>query len=108
MWPSAYKHGVGTPDRLISLLNSPAHTYPCPTLRCALAGRQRMARGHRESLLLRRTALSSASPCRFLPALSFYPGAFPSPASNSAPGRPPPRPAPTDPADSHTSRGGTP
>jgi len=32
-----------------------------------------MARGHRESLLLRCTALSSASPCRFLPALSFIP-----------------------------------
>jgi len=69
IWPSAYKHDVGTPNRLISRLNSPAHTYPCPTLRRHPRGRQRMARGHRGSLLLRRTALSSASPCRFLPAL---------------------------------------
>ena len=43
---------------------------PLPTLRCALAGRQRIARGHRGSLLLRCRALSSPTPCRFIPALS--------------------------------------
>jgi hypothetical protein len=43
---------------------------PLPTLRCALAERQRIARGHRDSLDLRCTNLPFASPCRFIPALS--------------------------------------
>lgn len=68
--PSALSDGVGTPISLISRLNRPACTYPCPTLRCALTERQRMARGHRGSLLLRCRALPSPSPCRFIPALS--------------------------------------
>ena len=43
---------------------------PLSTLRCALAERQRMTRGHRGSLLLRCRAFSSLSSCRFIPALS--------------------------------------
>src|SRR6202035_452543 len=54
----------------ISRLDSPACTCPCPTLRHALAGRRRMARGRRGSLALRRRALSSPPPCRFIPALT--------------------------------------
>src|SRR6478735_1567833 len=45
-------------------------TRPLPTLRCALTERQRMTRGHRDSLRLRCRAFSSPSPCRFIPALS--------------------------------------
>ena len=57
------------PETVISRLNSwPA--VPLSTLRCALAGRQRMTRGHRGSLLLRCPAFSSLSSCRFIPALS--------------------------------------
>src|SRR5438105_5829539 len=48
---------------------------PLSTLRCALAERQRMTRGHRDSLRLRCRAFSSPSPCRFIPALS--PGVHP-------------------------------
>src|SRR5664279_2154871 len=40
------------------------------TLRCALAERQRMTRGHRGSLLLRCRAFPSPPSCRFMPALS--------------------------------------
>jgi hypothetical protein len=43
---------------------------PLSTLRCALTERQRMTRGHRDSLRLRCRAFSSPSPCRFIPALS--------------------------------------
>ena len=43
---------------------------PLSTLRCALAGRQRMTRGQRDWLDLRRRALSSPAPCRFIPTLS--------------------------------------
>src|SRR3989440_7547476 len=59
---------VGTLNTLISRLNSPACTYPCPTLRRRPCDRRRMARGRRGSLLLRRRALPSPSPCRFTPA----------------------------------------
>src|SRR6476619_3230374 len=45
-------------------------TRPLPTLRCALTERQRMTRGHRDSLRLRCRAFSSPSPSRFIPALS--------------------------------------
>src|SRR6266511_2902214 len=69
MLPSAHFDSVGTPDSFISRLNSPACTYPCPTLRPCPRGQSRMARGRRGSLLLRRRALSSPSPCRFIPAL---------------------------------------
>src|ERR1019366_4213848 len=44
-----------------------------PTLRHALAGRRRMAEGRRGSLALRRRALPSPPPCRFIPALSQNP-----------------------------------
>src|SRR6266571_7835273 len=82
----------------ISRLNSPARTYRCRRFACALTGtnarlaatvgrysfdaglshshltaglsRRTMTRGHRGSLLLRCRALSSPSPCRFIPALS--------------------------------------
>src|ERR1700693_2283543 len=37
---------------------------PLSTLRCALAGRQRMTRGHRDSLVLRCRTLSFPSSCR--------------------------------------------
>ena len=43
---------------------------PLSTLRHALAGRRRMTRGRRGSLALRRRALPSPPPCRFIPALS--------------------------------------
>src|SRR5664279_3107681 len=43
---------------------------PLSTLRYALTERQRMTRGHRDSLRLRCRAFSSPSPCRFIPALS--------------------------------------
>jgi hypothetical protein len=43
---------------------------PLSTLRCALTERQRMTRGHRDSLRLRCRALTSPTPCRFIPALS--------------------------------------
>ena len=68
MLPSSLFDGVGTPDSVISRLHSPACTYPCPTLRQPPCGRWRMARGRRGSLLLRRRALPSPSPCRFTPA----------------------------------------
>jgi hypothetical protein len=38
MWPSACVDGVGTPEQLISRLNSPACTYPCRRFTGALAG----------------------------------------------------------------------
>ena len=43
---------------------------PLSTLRCALAGRQRMTQGQRDWLDLRCRALSSPAPCRFIPTLS--------------------------------------
>src|SRR5665648_361017 len=43
---------------------------PLSTLRHALAGRRRMTRGRRGPLPLRRGALPSPPPCRFIPALS--------------------------------------
>ena len=43
---------------------------PLSTLRCALAGRQRMTRGQRDWLDLRCRAPSSPAPCRFIPTLS--------------------------------------
>jgi hypothetical protein len=51
-------------------LNSPACAYPYRRLAATLAGSRRTARGHRGSLFLRRRALSSPSPDRFIPALS--------------------------------------
>ena len=36
MLPSAYLNGVGTPNSLISRLNSPACTYPCQRFAAAL------------------------------------------------------------------------
>ena len=36
MLPSAYYNGVGTPEHLISRLNSPACTYPCQRFAGAL------------------------------------------------------------------------
>ena len=67
MLPSAYADNVGTPMTMISRLNSPACTYPCQRF-ARPRGRRRMTRGHRGSLLLRCRALSSPSPCRFIPA----------------------------------------
>src|SRR5205814_8322121 len=49
---------------------SPGLHVPLSTLRHALAGRRRMTRGRRGSLALRRTALPSPPPYRFIPALS--------------------------------------
>jgi hypothetical protein len=45
---------------------------PCPTLHPRPHGRRRMTRGLDGSLLLSSTALSSATPCRFIPALSHF------------------------------------
>ena len=42
---------------------------PLSTLRHALAGHRRITRGRRGSLALRRRALPSPPPCRFIPAL---------------------------------------
>jgi hypothetical protein len=67
---------------------------PLSTLRCALAGRQRMTRGQRDWLDLRCRALSSPAPCRFIPTLSPIkhhvagPGANPRVADRSNAGRP--------------------
>ena len=69
MLPSASVNSVGTPVKGISRLNNPACTYPLSTLRRRPHERRRMTRGHRGSLLLRRRALPSPSPCRFIPAL---------------------------------------
>ena len=65
----------GHPDAVISWLNNPACTYPCQRFATPLAGRRRMTRGRRGSLLLRRRALPSPPPCRFIPALSQTPEA---------------------------------
>jgi hypothetical protein len=46
----------------------PSLCVPLSTLRRPPHGSLRMTRGHRGSLLLRCTALSSAPPCRFIPA----------------------------------------
>src|SRR6266567_3966064 len=82
----------------ISRLDSPARTYRCRRFACALTGadarltatvgrysfgaglshshltaglsRRTMTRGRRGSLALRRRALPSPPPCRFIPALS--------------------------------------
>src|ERR1700736_5495063 len=71
MWPSASFDSVGTPNSLISRLNTgPARTLS--TLRLRPCGRQRMTRGHRGSLPPRRRAFSSPSPCRFIPALQTH------------------------------------
>ena len=43
----------------------PGPSLPLSTLRCPLSGGQRMTRGRCGLLLLHRTDLSSASPCRF-------------------------------------------
>jgi hypothetical protein len=48
-------------------------TRPLSTLRCALTGHQRMTQGHRDLPDLRCRALSSPTPCRFIPALSSSP-----------------------------------
>jgi hypothetical protein len=45
----------------------PGLHVPLSTLRHALAGRRRMTRGRRGSLALRRRALTSPPPCRFIP-----------------------------------------
>ena len=76
MWPSASGDSVGTPNKVISRLNSPACTYPCQRFAARPHGRRRMTRGHRGSLLLRCRALSSPSPCRF------HPGAPPVPVDH--------------------------
>ena len=67
----AFRHldSVGTPKLHISWLNSPACTCPCQRFADALTGRRRMTRGRRGSLPLRRRALPSPPPCRFIPAL---------------------------------------
>ena len=39
IWPSAYSDNVGTPNALISRLNSPACTYPCQRFATALTRR---------------------------------------------------------------------
>jgi hypothetical protein len=38
MLPSASHYSVGTPFDMISRLDSPARTYPCPCFAAALAG----------------------------------------------------------------------
>jgi hypothetical protein len=92
-------------------ITSPAR--PLSTLRCALAGRQRMTRGRRDLLDLRRRALSSPTPCRFIPTLSpiTHHVADPEPTRaecRSKPGRPrthpnpPTRPRPTNSIDGPT------
>ena len=58
------------PDCCDFAAQSPGLHVPLPTLRHALAGRRRMTRGRRGSLALRRRALPSPPPCRFIPALS--------------------------------------
>jgi hypothetical protein len=37
MWPSASGDGVGTPDEVITQLNSPAYAYPCQRFAAVLA-----------------------------------------------------------------------
>jgi len=50
----------------------PGLHVPLSTLRLRPCGRRRMTRGHGGSLLLRRRAFSSPSPCRFIPALGNF------------------------------------
>lgn len=71
---------------MISWLNNPACTYPCQRFATPLARRRRMTRGRRGSLPLRRRALPSPPPCRFIPALS------PNTTSPWSPALPRPRP----------------
>jgi hypothetical protein len=61
---------ASAPRLAFTRLNSPACAYPYRRLAAALAGGRRTARGHRDSLDLRRRAFSSPSPGRFIPALS--------------------------------------
>ena len=62
----------------ISGLHSPAYAYPYRRFAVALTDDRRTARGHRGSLLLRCRALSSPSPCRFIPAPPQHLGIAPS------------------------------
>jgi hypothetical protein len=66
--PSAYCESVGTSTATNFGARYPSLRVPLPTLRRHPHERQRTARGHRGSLLLRCRALSSPSPCRFIPA----------------------------------------
>ena len=61
---------ASAPRLAFTRLNSPACAYPYRRLAAALASGRRTARGHRDSLDLRRRAFSSPSPDRFIPALS--------------------------------------
>src|ERR1019366_516597 len=82
-----------------------------PTLRHALAGRRRMAEGRRGSLALRRRALPSPPPCRFIPALSQSPHGRAAACRWPRPRRagwPPPRPrSAPGPATAAATHGGT-
>src|SRR5437870_3170832 len=50
-----------------------AYVYPCLLLHPRPCGRRRQTRGQDGALLLSCAALSSATPCRFIPALSLTP-----------------------------------
>jgi hypothetical protein len=67
--PSAHSHSVGIPMFIISRLNSPARTFPCPTLQPVPRETRRMTRGQCGSLLLHCVTLSFTTLCR-------SPGAF--------------------------------
>lgn len=63
---------VGTPDSVISRLNSLACTFPCRRFTGPLTGRPCTARGHRGSLALRCRTPPFLTPCRFIPALQNF------------------------------------
>jgi len=69
MWPSPSVHRVGARNSGFrgSIAGPPV---PLSTLHPRCRHRRRMTRGQRGSLLLRCGALSSPTPCRFIPALS--------------------------------------
>src|SRR6185312_8190641 len=69
MLPSDNHESVGSPNLEFRGSIAPPARF-LSTLRCALTERQRMTRGHRNSLGLRCRAFPSPAPCRFIPALS--------------------------------------
>ena len=83
-WPSASFESVGTLNYEDFAAQSPGPPVPLPTLRRRPHERQRMTRGHRDSLDLRCRALSSPSPRRFIPALTTHVAGHPTLAYRSS------------------------
>ena len=72
VWPSASEHCVGARNEFFHG-SIPSPPVPLSTLHPRCRHRRRMTRGQDGSLLLHCGALSSPTPCRFIPALSLCP-----------------------------------